>query len=347
MDTNVMNELIELCSVPGVSGREEKVREKIIYMLEKNNFGEKQKNLPALSVDKIGNLIGKVPSRNNPESSKNVIVMAHMDEIGFYITSLRDDGKLEVRNVGGIIEDAIQGSFVEVVTGNGIVDGVIGTVPPHLKSDGVVFEKVVDVGARSKQELIDVGVSVMDYVVFKKHFSILNKEFLALRSLDDRFGCYTLIESCKDISPNSNLVFSWTVQEEVGLRGAKALLNHFATFERVDFDLAIAVDSFACCSKQNKHIELGKGPVIRAYDNSSISAPDVVKFILKLAEREGIPVQLGTTGGGNDASVFVEYGVPMVALSVPIRYLHSQVEMLNIKDLLNLIKLLRLFLESF
>lgn len=330
----VIQKLIELCSVPGVSGREEQVREKIVSTIGKE----------AYEVDNIGNL---VVHKHFNENGRNIVLLAHMDEIGFYITNLREDGKLEIRNVGGIIEDAIQGSFVQVVTDNKVIDGVIGTVPPHLKADGVTFDKCIDVGASSKADLIEMGISVMDYAVFRKEFSILNKDYLVMRSLDDRFGCYVLTEVLKGDSFNSNCTFAWTVQEEVGLRGAKALLNRFSTFDNRRYDLAIAIDSFACCSKQNKHIELGKGPVIRAFDNSSISDIGVVKYILKLARENDIPVQIGATGGGNDASVFVEYGIPMVALSVPIRYLHSQVEMVNINDVQNLIRLLRVFLSKY
>ncbi|MGC8820441.1 MAG: M42 family metallopeptidase [Fervidobacterium sp.] len=334
MESKDLRSLIELCSVPGVSGREEMVRSKIIQMLGESG----------VQVDRIGNLIYK---KEGSSKNKNVILMAHMDEIGFYISSIREDGKLEVKNVGGIIEEVIQGTFVDVITENGVVEGVIGTVPPHLKSDGIVFEKVIDVGAHSKQEVEHLGISIMDYAVFKKQYAILNNEFLSMRSLDDRFGCYTLIEVAKNSNVISNCFFTWTVQEEVGLRGAKALVNYFTAFENTKFDLAIAVDSFACCSKLNRHINLGNGPVIRAFDNSSISDRSLVKFLIKLAQQEGIPIQLGSTGGGNDASVFAEHGVPMIALSVPIRYLHSQVEMLNVNDLKNLIKLLRVFLERF
>ncbi|MFN6991229.1 MAG: M28 family peptidase, partial [Fervidobacterium sp.] len=143
-----------------------------------------------------------------------------------------------------------------------------------------------------------------------------------------------------------NPTFVWTVQEEVGLRGAKAIANSFLKRKDKSYDLVIAIDSFACCSKQNQHIGLGKGPVIRAFDNSSISNYKVVNTFLDIAKRNEIPVQLGTTGGGNDASVFVEYGISIIALSVPVVYLHSQVEMVHINDVKNLIRLLDAFLAT-
>ncbi|MFN3692169.1 MAG: M42 family metallopeptidase [Fervidobacterium sp.] len=344
-NSKIISDLVELCSVPGVSGREEKVREKIISMITTK-----------YRVDNIGNLIVE-QERNvknkkilkNEINERNVILLAHMDEIGFYITSLRGDGKLEIRNVGGIVEETVQGSFVKVVTKQGVLDGVIGTVPPHLRNDGVTFDKCIDVGARNKEELVTLGISIMDYAVFWKDHAILNNDILSMRSLDDRFGCYVLVELSK-LSKMSeyfwNPTFVWTVQEEVGLRGAKAIVDSFSKRKDRSYDLAIAIDSFACCSKQNQHICLGNGPVIRSFDNSSISNYTVVNAFLDIAEKNNIPVQLGTTGGGNDASVFVEYGIPMVALSVPVRYLHSQVEMVHINDVKNLIRLLDAFLKT-
>ncbi len=328
-----VSELIQLCSIPGISGREELVRGRIASMI------------PGIcKIDSIGNLIyeeGGSKDVTSVEKDNSVLLMAHMDEIGFYITDVREDGKLTIRNVGGIIEETLPGTFVEVVSQNGIMDGVIGAVPPHLKGDGEVFDKCVDVGAKSRNDVYNMGISELDYVVFKKTGVILNNDNLAMRSLDDRFGCYTLSQVVNNVRNTSNYISAWTVQEEVGLRGAKALTQLYKP------RLAIAIDSFACCSKQNKHIELGKGPVIRALDNSSISDMPTVRSLIDLAHRSNIPVQIGATGGGNDASVFLEMGVPMIAISVPVRYLHSQVEMINLLDLDNLIKLLIVFLEVF
>ncbi len=322
-----MNELIELCMTAGVSGREEKVREKIKELLK-----EKDRT----STDKIGNL-----TLEKGEGKKKIILLAHMDEIGFYITHIRNDGKLVVRNVGGIIEESLPSTAVDIITSEGKVEGVFGAVSPHLKNDGESFEKVIDVGANNQQEVEALGIQVMDFAVFKKIPIVLNKRYLSVRSLDDRFGCYTLVRCANESNPKEKVIFAWTVQEEVGLVGAKAIVKNYS-----DVHLAIAIDSFACCSKQNKHIELGRGPVLRVLDNSSISDPKYINKFAELSERYGIPIQIGATGGGNDASVFLQVGIPMIALSVPVRYLHSTVEMIHLDDLENLIKLLKIFLEE-
>lgn len=324
-----MEELFDLCLVPGVSGREEAVREKIACLL--GGYDGK-----ALTVDRVGNLTLGIKGQHDAM----ILVLAHMDEIGFYVTTIRDDGKLVVRNVGGVIDDTLPGSYVEVVTKNGSVDGVFGAVPPHLRDDGVQFERVVDVGALSKDEVSSLGIEIMDFVVFKKFPTVLNGKMLSVRSLDDRFGCYALVKASEGLSPRCSVTFAWTVQEEVGLRGAKALSHSLSP------SLAIAIDSFACCGRQNKHIRPGAGPVIRAFDNSSISDSRIVKRVCSIAESAGIPLQIGATGGGNDASVFFDKGVPVLALSVPVLYLHSQVEMIHIDDLRNLISLLRAVFEA-
>ncbi len=316
-----MKDLVNLCLVPGISGREEKVRKKIIEMVDGFKY----------SVDDIGNLTIEVG-----DGKETIMMMAHMDEIGFYISNIRKDGKLVIRKVGGISDELLPGRHVEVIidSGNTKIDGVIGSVPPHLAKDGMIFEPVVDVGADNSEEVKKMGIEILDFVVFKKHTSTLNGEFISMRALDDRFGCYALVEVLKRIKPKKHVIFAWTVQEEIGLKGAKALTNKYNP------DTVYAIDAFACCSKQNNHIKIGNGPVLRMVDNSAIASFAEMKHILKVAKLVNIPIQIGTTGGGTDGSVYVEHGVKMVPITLAVKYMHSEVEMISIKDLENLIKLL-------
>lgn len=316
-----MKDLIDLCLIPGVSGREEKVRKKIIEMVDGYEY----------SVDDIGNLTIEVGN-----GKETIMMMAHMDEIGFYISNVRKDGKLVIRKVGGISDELLPGRHVEVIIdgGNMKIDGVIGNVPPHLAKDGVIFEPIVDVGADNPEEVKKMGINILDFVVFKKHTSIIKNEFLSMRALDDRFGCYALIEVLRKIKPKKHVIFSWTVQEEIGLKGAKALANKYKP------NIVYAIDAFACCSKRNNQIRIGNGPVLRMIDNSAIASFAEMEHILKVAKLSGIPIQVGTTGGGTDGSVYVEHGVRMVPITLAVKYMHSEVETISIKDLENLIKLL-------
>jgi putative aminopeptidase FrvX len=324
MDKLVEN-LIELCSVTGVSGREENVRQLLINKLK----------VP-YQVDNVGNLIVELG-----EGEETVALMAHMDEIGLIITGVNNDGTLNFRKIGGFDDRILAGSHVQVVTESGMLEGVIGITPPHLSSQQTIENLRIDIGCKSKQEAEALGVKVLDYAVFKKHASLLNGEFFAMRSLDDRFGCLALLEvlnRVKDEKLSRKVYFVWTVQEEIGLKGAKA----FVASHRID--VCYAVDSFACCSSLTGDVTVGKGPVLRMLDNSAFASYELMKEILNLAEKHDLPVQVGVTGGGTDGSVAMEFGAKMVPVTLAVRYLHTPAEYISIKDLKNLIELLTLLI---
>ena len=323
----LVEELREITQIPGISGYEEKVREKI---------GEWLEPYADYTVDTIGNLIVELG-----EGELKAIFMAHMDEIGLLITGIRPDGKLTFRKIGGIDDRLLYGRHLDVITGSGKLDGVIGALPVHLnlerKFDPVPWNRlVIDIGAESREEAEALGVKVLDYAVFKKHFAILNDRYVSTRSLDDRFGVVTLVEAIKDLVDHDldgKWVFAFTVQEEIGLKGAKFLA------ERYSPKYAFAIDSFACCSNLTGDVRLGGGAVIRAVDNSAIYTRRLARKVAEVASRNEIPLQVGVTGGGTDASVF-QHKSEVLALSVPIKYLHSEVETLHLGDLEALIKLI-------
>jgi len=319
--------LREITQIPGISGYESKTRAKLIEWIEPyTNY----------KIDPIGNLIVELG-----EGEEKAIFMAHMDEIGLLITGITSDGKLKFRKVGGIDDRLLLGRHVKVITEKGTLDGVIGVIPVHLnierKFDTIPWHALeIDIGAESKEEAEKMGVRVLDFAVFKKHFSVLNNTYIAARSLDDRFGVVALVEAIKDLVDHDldgKYIFAFTVQEEIGLKGARFLANTYSP------KYAIAVDSFACCSFLTGDVKPGNGAVIRAVDNSAIYTPSLARKTLKIAKRNNIPIQIGVTGGGTDASVF-EAKSQTLALSVPLRYLHSEAEMLHISDLKALIKLI-------
>ncbi|EHR79022.1 endoglucanase [Thermococcus litoralis DSM 5473] len=323
----IVEELKEITQLPGISGYEGRIREKVIEWI---------KDYADYKVDTIGNLIVELG-----EGEEKAIFMAHMDEIGLLITGITNDGKLKFRKIGGIDDRLLLGRHVRVITEKGELDGVIGVTPVHLnlerKFDTIPWHSLeIDIGAESKEEAEEMGVKVLDFAVFKKHFSILNNKYIATRSLDDRFGVVALIEAIKDLVDHDldgKYIFAFTVQEEIGLKGAKFLANKYSP------KYAIAVDSFACCSFLTGDVRLGKGAVIRAVDNSAIYTPSLARRALEIAKKNNIPIQIGVTGGGTDASVF-EAKSQTLALSVPIKYLHSETEMLHLDDLKALIKLI-------
>ncbi|WP_297506625.1 M42 family metallopeptidase [Thermococcus sp.] len=323
----LIGELREMTSVPGISGYEEKVREKIAEWVEP---------YADYTIDAIGNLLVELG-----EGELKGIFMAHMDEIGLLITGIRQDGKLTFRKIGGIDDRLLYGRHLDVVTENGKLDGVIGVLPVHLnlerKFDTVPWSKlVIDIGAESREEAEKLGVKVLDYAVFKKHFAVLNGRYVSTRSLDDRFGVVALVEAIKDLVDHDldgRWMFAFTVQEEIGLKGARFLA------ERYSPKYAFAIDSFACCGDLTGDVKLGGGAVIRAVDSSAIYTRALARKVAEIAQRNEIPLQVGVTGGGTDASVF-QHKSEVLALSVPIKYLHSEVEMLHLGDLKTLIKLI-------
>ncbi|WP_048148129.1 M42 family metallopeptidase [Palaeococcus ferrophilus] len=323
----LIDELREITQIPGISGYEEKVREKIAEWIEP---------YADYTVDTIGNLVVELG-----EGETKAVFMAHMDEIGLLITGIRPDGKLTFRKVGGIDDRLLYGRHLDVITENGKLDGVIGVLPVHLnlerKFETVPWHRlVIDIGAEGREEAEALGVKVLDYAVFKKHFAVLNNRYVSTRSLDDRFGVVALVEAVKDLVDHDldgKYVFAFTVQEEIGLKGARFLAQKYSP------KYAFAVDSFGCCADLTGDVRLGGGAVIRALDNSAIYTRRLARKVAEIASKNEIPLQIGVTGGGTDASVFQDRS-EVLALSVPIKYLHSEVETLHIGDLEALVKLI-------
>ena len=336
---NIMLELVkELIQQPGLSGYESPVRDYIV---------DRMKDLAALTVHPIGNLTATVGS-----GSPRVLFSAHMDEIGMVVSYIEEYGFLRIRKVGMLDDRLLVGRSVEIITEAGKIPGVIGVRPPHLMTSLDAFEKnreiptwdhiLIDVGTSSREETTNLGIRIMDPVIFRKDFMILNKTKCAARALDDRFGCALLMKSLEAVSKSDldrEVTFAWTVQEEIGALGAQALSKKDA------WDIMFAVD--ACSSADVPGVPLhygpsilGNGPILRMMDHHSISTPGLARWVIELARKERIPLQVGPTGGFTDGEHFLAMGIPMVMLSIPVRYMHSPVEMIDRSDLEGLFNLM-------
>ena len=340
-----MRELIEeMIFLPGLSGYENLVREFII---------EKIQSYAAVEVDPIGNVTASVG-----DGYPRMLFASHMDEIGMMVSYIEPDGFLRIRKVGLLDDRLLLGRAVEIIVDSRKIPGVIGIRPPHLMSGLEDYEKnrhiptwdeiAVDVGTSSRQETEDLGIAVTDPVVFRKDFIVLNNDRYAARGLDDRFGCALLVKLLEQVSKidlDRGITFAWTVQEEIGAVGGQALSVRNA------WDVMFAVDSFASADVPGvpRHYGpcvLGKGPVIRSMDHRSISTPRLAKWAIDLAERHGISVQFGPTGGYTDGQHFLARGIAMLMLCVPVRYMHSPVEMIDRRDLEGLFHLLSAIARS-
>ncbi len=335
MFTEILRKLV---NVPGVSGFEDKVRESIRSSIK--SYGKTW-------IDPIGNLVLELG-----EGEKSILLAAHMDELGLLVTNIDDDGKIRFRKIGGIDDRILPSQHVVIHTSKGDVQGVIGLTPPHLRLEKELKvvpwnELYIDVGVDSAEEARELGIEVLDPVTFYKPWSILGKgNIIATRSIDDRFGCAVLVELAHkiyegSIRPRAKIYLAWTVQEEVGLRGALALAHTLKP------NYMIAVDTTTCCNPViTGGLKPGKGPTLRVVDNAGIMNPRIAKYIVNLAREHSIPLQPASAGGGTDMAAFQRVNVYAVSLGVPVKYTHSTTEMINLNDVDMLIKLLSIVIED-
>jgi putative aminopeptidase FrvX len=328
--------LKELSEARGVSGHENAVREIILDAI-KGTVDEHR-------VDALGNLIAL--KKGTGKSRRKVMVAAHMDEIGLMIVLIEKEGSLRFRPVGGIDDRVLLAK--KVLIGDNKVPGVIGSKPVHLLEPKQrqqvvrVAEMSIDIGASSKEEaerLVKMG----DYATFDIAFSELGGGLRAVKgkAFDDRAGCAVLIELLKERYP-FDFYAAFTVQEEVGLRGAKVAGYSIAP------DVAFVLEGTVCDDMPKKKdisptTTVGLGPAITVMDRSVIADPRLVDLLVKTAEENGIPYQFKQPNmGGTDAGAIhlTRAGVPSAVVAVPSRYIHSPVTLLSLNDLDNEVRLM-------
>ena len=324
-------ELEELIKVPGVSGFEDDVREFIRRKVEA--MGVKTRE------DNIGNLIAVVG-----DSGPSVVIAAHMDELGLIVTKIEKDGSLRIRKAGGIDDRTLVGRVMEIQTRKGIVTGVLGLKPPHLMTESDDRKKVVswedvrvDVGTRSKEQTEKLGIRVLDAMVWKKDISYIGSDLICARGVDDRAGCAVLldaIEKLKDKKLPLKLIFVWTVQEEIGLRGATVIGSTMMPNYVFAIDTMTSTDG-PMQGETYEKVPLGDGPALRMFDSLSVASPKLRKMLEEVAAANKIPLQYGTGGGSTDAAAIQDHGALMMPLGIPMRYTHSPTEIASIKDIEN------------
>lgn len=333
--------LRELSEAFGVSGCEDEVREVIIEAI-KDHVDESR-------VDSIGNLIalkkgtGEVGGGLASPLLK-VMLAAHMDEVGLMITHIEKDGSLRFRPVGSFDDHILLAKAVRI--GEKRVPGVIGVKPFHLlkkeerKKVIKVEEMALDIGATSKEEA-DKAVNIGDYAAFATRFVELGSTVKG-KAFDDRAGCAVLVELLKERYP-FDLYAAFTVQEEVGLRGARVAAY------AIKPDLAFVLEGTICDDMPKKRdvsptTEMGKGPAITIMDRSFIADRRLVDLLVETAKELDIPYQFKQPGiGGTDAGAIhlSREGVPSATVSVPCRYIHSPACLLSLTDFENTVKLMK------
>lgn len=322
----------------GVSGYEDEVRDFILKKIKPFCTG--------VSVDNIGNLIAY---KKGTESTRKVLLTAHMDEVGFIVKFITDDGYVKFEAVGGIDSRVLPGK--RVIIGKNRIPGIIGIKAVHMCSEEerrkpVSEDKMyIDIGAdclKEAEKLVAKG----DFIMFDSAFIRLSKNTVAGKALDNRSGCYALIELLKKDYEN-DLYAVFTVQEEIGLRGAEICTNQIMP------DMALILETTICAETsgtepQLEITKLREGPAISIMERTAFSNRGFTNEIKEIAIKNDIPCQFKRTGlGGNEAGAVQHSGsgVKTAVLSVPCRYIHSPYGIINLKDVENLIKLSEKIIE--
>ncbi|MCD8187718.1 MAG: M42 family metallopeptidase [Ruminococcus sp.] len=330
-----MRELLkELCLIDGISGDETAVRDFIIGRV---------KDLCEYRTDNLGNLICFKKGKKTPE--KKLMVAAHMDEVGFIVTYIRNDGTISFGTVGGIDTSVIIGRRVKV--GKNKLSGVIGSTAVHnlskkqRESAPEISELYIDIGAADKAEA-EKYVKLGDCVYFDSEYAEFGKSCVKSKAIGDRAGCAIMIKLMEqELKYDTYFVFN--VQEEIGLRGST--VSAFS----VQPDIAIVLEATTASDIDGVGgakcvCSLGGGPVVSFMDRSTMYDKELYRFAFDAAEKEGIPCQTKTMiAGGNDSGAIhiSGKGVRTLAVSVPCRYLHSPSCLINYEDFENSYRLVK------
>nr|WP_320160893.1 M42 family metallopeptidase [uncultured Methanoregula sp.] len=322
--------LRKLSNAHGVSGSEGSV----FSVIKKELKG----HVDDIREDPMGNLIAI--KRGN---KFKVMLAAHMDEIGLMVKYVDEKGFIRFVALGGWYGPTLYNQRVILHTPNGPLFGVIGGKPPHMMDDderkkGVkVDDMFIDVGATNKEEVAYLGVDVGTPVTVDREFAPLANTRVTGKAFDNRAGVAMLIKTLKEVKSPLTIFGVFTVQEEVGLKGART------SAYSLDPDCAIATDvtipgDHPGIDMKDAPVEMGKGPVITIVDSSGrglIASRKVVKWLKDAADENNIPVQLEVgSGGTTDATAIhlTKGGIPSTTLSIPSRYIHSPVEVLDLQD---------------
>ncbi len=314
-----------------------------------------------LEHDKLGSLLFR---KQGTAERPLVLLPGHVDEIGFVVTGINKQGFLSFSPVGGWFDQVLLGQRVMVRTKSTTLLGVIASKPPHLlpqeeRSKVVTKDKMfVDLGCSNEREVQEMGVRIGDPIAPHSEFSTVTKRVfkgdkesgqmeLALgKGFDDRVGAFVACEVLRrmkaaDVEHPNTLVGVATVQEEVGLRGARTA----AHVAKPDVCLTLEVDIAGDVPGIEQHeapARMGAGPTILTFDKSMIPNQPLKEFVIEVAEENGVPYQLSQISGGTDAGVIhiSNAGCPSLVIGIPTRHIHSHVGILSLDDVENCIALL-------
>ena len=326
--------LRELCLINGTSGDESRVRNAII---------EKVKDLCDYRIDNLGNLICFCKGKKSAD--KKLMIAAHMDEVGFIVTYINEDGTLCFNEVGGVDTSVVIGR--QVTVGSDAISGVIGATAIHnlskeqRESTPKYSDMYIDIGAESREDAEKI-VSLGDSVHFDSEFTQLGKKYIKAKAIDDRAGCAAMIKLMRE-GVEYDTYFVFNVQEEVGLRGSMASAFSVAPDFAIVLEATTASDIDGVGGAK-RVCSLGNGPVVGFMDRSTLYDKELYRMAFDIADELEILCQTKTMiAGGNDSGAIhiSRGGVRTIAVSVPCRYIHSPSCVINAEDLENTLILTR------
>ena len=337
-----MNLLKQLTMLPGIPGHEIEVK-KVVEI-------EVKKLTKEVRYDNLGSIIG-VKGTKGPR----IMIAGHMDEVGLIISQVTKEGFIKFQTIGGWFSQVMPSQLWDIHTKKGILTGVTGMKPPHIipedqRVKAVPMEDLfIDIGVTSKEEAFEKGIELGQMITPKSQFiEMANPNYLLAKAFDNRVGTYIALEVLKRANPQHATLFAtFTVQEEVGLRGAKTASYIVHPDVAISIDTGVGYDTPKGSPEEQS---LGSGPQIHLFDRSTIGHPNLRKYLIALAKKENIPYQQPfLTRGGTDAGNMhlAHEGAPAVSVGIPTRYMHSHYSMVHKEDIEHTIKLLVKFVESF
>ncbi|UNT56797.1 MULTISPECIES: M42 family metallopeptidase [Lysinibacillus] len=332
----------DLTDANGIAGNERAPREVMKKYIAPYADTVETDNLGSVIAKKIGN-----------ENGPKIVVAGHLDEVGFMVTQIDDKGFIKFQTVGGWWSQVMLAQRVTITTRKGDeVIGVIGSKPPHILPADVrnkvvdIKDMFIDIGAASKDEVLEWGVRPGDMVTPYFEFNVMkNDKYLLAKAWDNRIGCAIAIDVMKALQneKHPNILYSvGNVQEEVGLRGAKTTTHKIQPDIGFAVDVGVAGDTPGVTAKESTS-KMGAGPQIVVYDASMVSHRGLREFVLDVADEHNIPYQFeAMAGGGTDAgSIHVTAnGVPALSIGIATRYIHSHAGILHRDDYDNAVKLM-------
>lgn len=336
----IKNLLEKLSNAHGISGHEKEVR---------NILEEEIKDyVDEIKTDKLGNLIA-IKNGEGP----SVMIAAHMDEIGFMVKYVDDNGFIYFAKSGGWFDQTLLNQRVIIHSKNKHIIGVAGSKPPHImkaeeaKKVIEIGEMYIDIGAKNKKDVEKIGVQIGDTITLDRKFESLTNGVVTGKALDNRAGMVIMIEAARLLSKlktKATINFVGTVQEEIGLKGARTAAY------ALNPDVAVAVDTtipgdHPGVEKKHSALEIGKGPAITVSDAEGMGivvSELVLEWMRDSAKKGKVPYQLSVLEGGTtDAAIInlTRQGIPSGGISIATRYIHSPVEVLSLKDIESCAKL--------